>query len=293
MERPGKSLLIGNGVNRLSNDSVSWENVLKELVQTNNFPKESLNLIPNTIFFECIKFQSSPPFRTSEAAAQQRIANMMAAIQPNPYHARFLESGVKHIFTTNYDYSLEKAAAAPADSSGNETKYSLFRRKKVGELSIWHIHGEIDRPKTIMLGFDHYAGCLQKMRKHLVGELESDEEKALIALASRLSGEEPKEPAWVEIFLRDQVDIIGLTLDFTEIDLWWLLGLKKMMGLLKDGIAGKTRYIHFYLENQTGETEARLAAMKLYGIEILEIPVKSNQWEQAYTDYLNEVHEIS
>jgi len=289
MKTLNRSLLIGNGVNRLSNASLSWEDILEGLVQENNFPKESLRLIPNTIFFECIKLQSLSMSRASEAEAQQQIAGMLAKIQPSEYHTRFIHTDVKHILTTNYDYCLENTINAQVTSSGNETRYSLFRRKEINGTTIWHIHGEIDHPQTIMLGFDHYAGYLQKMRKHLVGERESDEEKTLASLANRLTQPEPEYPAWVEIFLRTDVDIVGLTLDFTEIDLWWLLGLKKMIGIARNGIARETRYIHFSTETESRETHARLEALKLYGVGIVTIPVTDNHWGQAYDEYLTKM----
>ena len=286
MNSSNKSLLIGNGINRLSNTSVSWEDILEKLVHTNNFPKEALKDIPNTILFECIKLESLSTLHAGEVEAQKQIASMLAEIQPNAYHTRFIESGAKHIFTTNYDYCLEKAITTPVASSGNETKYSLFRRKTFNGTSIWHIHGEIDRPKTIMLGFDHYAGCLQKMRKHLVGELEANEEQAIAALAGRLSQVKQEDLTWIEAFLQNDVDIVGLTLDFTEIDLWWLLGLKKMVGLVQSEFVRKTRYIHFAAENPSRETLARLEALKLYGVEIVPIVTGKNDWRQAYDEYL-------
>ncbi|WP_258197864.1 SIR2 family protein [Pseudomonas capeferrum] len=69
------------------------------------------------------------------------------------------------ILTTNYDFTIEEAFAGPLYNPSflyPESRYSLFRRYQAATRDIWHIHGDSARPSSMVLGYDQYAGSLQK-----------------------------------------------------------------------------------------------------------------------------------
>lgn len=72
-----------------------------------------------------------------------------------------------------------------------ESIYSIrtckaFVHDKTGHrVKLWKIHGDLSRIPSIMLGFDHIS--------------------------------------WIELFFRTNVYIVGFGMDFSFLDIWWLL----------------------------------------------------------------------
>ena len=79
----------------------------------------------------------------------------------------------------------------------------------------------------MVLGFDQYAGSLQKIRNYVMTGIEVSRLPYRLSspVKSGILDFHVTRPvySWVDHFLRDHVHIVGLGMDFTEIDLWWLL----------------------------------------------------------------------
>ena len=170
----GKTLFIGNGINRLTDDT-SWEQVLDSLAKFAPEPEHNLIMRdikdkPFTLVFEEIFLRSAKARHTTELELKKEAVRLINTIPNSEYHARIMKTGAKHILTTNYDYNLEKGSGVErrkASSSG-KPKYSLFRRYRVGNQCVWHIHGEASNPDSLALGHNHYAGLLHHIREYLV-----------------------------------------------------------------------------------------------------------------------------
>jgi hypothetical protein len=79
-------------------------------------------------------------------------------------------------------------------------------------------------PATISLGFEHYCGQLQDLRNYVVsGTNYKTKNYHNDPLTKRLSTLKGDPESWVDLFFTKEIHIIGLCLDFIEIDLWWLL----------------------------------------------------------------------
>jgi hypothetical protein len=130
------NLLIGNGVNLLSN-GYSWSDLLKEvraiLLQKGiNIPERD---VPFILKYEELAIVAKRDGQLNEEQFKFEISNLLNKLTSNPYHAEIMNLPFKHIFTTNYDYNLEKATGLEIVSADilKETKYSLFRRKRIGQ----------------------------------------------------------------------------------------------------------------------------------------------------------------
>jgi hypothetical protein len=119
-----------------------------------------------------------------------------------------------NILTTNYDYNFTPYATG---IKTKETKYSLYRYQMYNNTKIWHIHGEINAPESIMIGYEHYMSSIHNIQ---INQKENQKEN--------------KKISWIDIFLNDNIYILGLGLDFGEIDLWWLLSYRNRLILEKD-----------------------------------------------------------
>jgi len=278
-------LLLGNGLNRLSMP-VSWQQLLDRIAT-------DLGLFdviavddgkPLSLLFEelCIRFTDFGKARDAESAVKKHIATLINSFPVHPLHTA-LSRQFNVILTTNYDLTIEDALGGGLRSKRNllpESRYSLFRRVDVGARSVWHIHGEADSPQSIVLGFDHYAGYLQKMRNYLTSGIPRGNrpEQLRSPLRAGMHDFEGQDVhSWVDYFLRDHLHIVGFAFDFTEIDLWWLLVHKRR----RDTKTGRT---FFYVVDTSGDIESReRAKMSLFaslGVEVFVIIAAT--YEEGY-----------
>ncbi len=233
----GKTLFIRNGVNRLT-DNTSWEQVLDSLAKFAPEPEHDLIMRnirdkPFTLVFEEIFLRSAKARHTTEFELKKEAARLINNIPNSEYHAGIIKTGAKHILTTNYDYNLERGSGVERKDACThpEQKYSLFRRYQVGSQWVWHIHGEASVPDSLALGHNHYAGSLHHIRDYLVTR--STRVHQVQRRESPYLGGDPNFDSgvhaysWLDVFLRDDIHIYGFSLDYTEIELWWLLSFKE------------------------------------------------------------------
>lgn len=225
-----KSLFIGNGLNRTISSNIAWDDLLKNIA--NEYGVIHNTNITFPLEFESIANQilmgtSSPSPEIYLELKQKIIAQIEKATLPKtaPHYA-FTGLPVDSIFTTNYDYLLENSLAPEFDytkyqdpaNMGNN-RYNLKTSRKISEKTIYHLHGEIKKPQTICLGYEHYAGTLQNMRS----ELNTKSKENGLHIKAALLDESKTTNTWAEKFFTDDVDIVGFGLAQCEIDIWWLL----------------------------------------------------------------------
>jgi len=167
----------------------------------------------------------------------------------------------RNILTTNYEYTLEKAYAeirypdknfedvCKSKISTNEKIHSLMRKYEFADerLTVWHIHGEINHTKylnaekilpsnSILIGYNQYVSYLDTIYRYFFTEKKNNYTKYTSLQekmntykddSSRLNIE-----TWIDFFFFRDIDIIGLTLDFSEMHLWWILN--RRFSLIKD-----------------------------------------------------------
>lgn len=283
------ALLVGNGVNRLNNSEASWEHVLKVLSAGNTTANE-LEFIkhkPFALLYEEILLATvEAGSRLDEMPVKRKIAELVDSLKGNDFHRRIMASGTRHVLTTNYDYNLEKATLQrfPRSNLQPETKYSVFRRRAVAEQFVWHLHGESKTPSTITLGFDQYSGYLQKLRGHATAERSG--EKGSPFKRGWLDFDERDDCmySWLDVLLRDDVHIIGLGFDFTEIDLWWALTYKARLAA-RGWSVGKTYYHDWHESHLDGTGLAKRSLLAALGAEVRS-RVCEDGYEPLYDNFL-------
>jgi hypothetical protein len=239
---------IGNGINRaIPGNGIGWGNLLTNLQRINN--AEHINLDnkfkPFPLSFEEIIFATFGSFDENMRTIKNNIAQAFYPAQPNLLHERIINSRkVEDIITTNYDYSFEKVLVRDFDNNGDrlpnsttESKHSIKRRcyfETNTELSksIWHIHGEINHnqnftrnhysSESIQIGYDHYGEYLNEIQNYLRGRKYANQPKIEDKLRNNIKG-----VSWIDKLFTDKVIILGLDLDFSEIDLWWLFNYRQ------------------------------------------------------------------
>jgi SIR2-like domain len=288
----GKALLLGNGVNLLSNDVPSWLMILVELAKLNDCTHimKLAKYKPYTLIYEEIALCSKAAEQKKEIEIKREVAELIRDLPPNDYHCRILEAPIDHILTTNYDYTLERSKGCVGESKNlrRENKYSAFRRRWISGKFVWHIHGEVDVPNTIMLGHEHYAGQLQKLRDYATSDrVTSRELKSPFKLGNPDFENQTEVYSWIDVFLRDEVHVIGTNLDYTEIDLWWLFAYKRRLGQISGYETGTTFFHHVPTPQDDQATEGKLSILESLGVNVVRHRVLSG-YKYAYDSLLND-----
>ncbi len=292
-------LLLGNGVNQAEGLSPDWNDLLKRIAREYGFaPEKSLS---NTLGYELLENQilrKHPGLSMTEI--HRRIADGVATKEmmrrtdwTDTVHRRLMQLPVRTVLTTNYDYALERSvdpAFRPAYNT-RETTYSLRRFQRAGERIVYHIHGECGYPRSICLGFEHYAGSLQRIREGIVGATALTKEAGAkghtYLLADVLNGLTPKpEPGWIYDFFTEDVYILGLNLDACEIDLWWLLSYRaKQKSMGKLDVPNRIAYLDVSIPQDDAGTESiRRRRRLLEAFDVSHIACKGAGYPEKY-DY--------
>ena len=157
-------------------------------------------------------------------------------------------------------------------------------------------------PLTVLtLGHEHYVGYLQKMGNYLKDKITSKRkgEQKEIRSPIQMAIHRQKEIrafdkaktiySWVDLFLMNDVYILGLSLDYTEIDLWWLMIFKARLKRETGFPYGNTTYYTFYPHTFDKKEEAKLSIIESFGINVIREDVGRNYVNagDAYDVFIN------
>ena len=317
-------LLLGNGINRSEGLACSWDDLLKsalkedtgDIAVTGESP-EKVHELPSvagltmTLGFDLQEFYAiDHSIAENSTDLKRKIANSIrntinsktneAAFKwENTIHCELMNLPVNTFLTTNYDYALEKSVDSSfKDKKGSdETTYSRNRKHIVNtgaeNKTIYHIHGEIQVPKSICLGFEQYSGSLEKMRYDLVRTTKiakdsSDQHTyhlrdAMMNL-KKTNGEDEDDGCWYLKFFKEDIYILGLRFDLSEQDLWWLLDFRIRKKNYEKNDLKITNKIYFFDSDSDGseskEYAARNILLEAFGVEI--IPLSGKNFPEKY-----------
>ena len=302
------TIFFGNGLNLVSGSCPGWSDLLARISLTKTpVPPE----IPYTMQYEAMILaeetgrynrtakgksgsdgKESEIRAISEGAVKEKIAAEMKDMKSNPFYERLAKLGVENYITTNYDNTLrntfEKIGCTYERDAG-ERVYSLrrcCRIKKNGKplSAIWNMHGEIDAPRTVMLGLDHYCGSVGRLDAYIKKPFEF-EGKTIDSLITRLKkGKLPAAVSWADLFFTTDVHMLGFGLDYSETDLWWILDKRRRM-LRSYGPQIARNKIYFY-GHLTTDKEYMLAK---FGVCYEKITLRNNNYQEQYTHIFSEL----
>lgn len=227
-------LVLGNGINRAFSFA-SWDELISEIctVKLTEEQKKSLKDVP---------YPLQPVILTEDhvGTGMKKISGQLSDLQPSEAEKEMLRLvknlPVDAILTTNYTYELEKALeesfiSVPGrkckyrqkafESGSKEIDLALHTYMNViSDMPIWHIHGEASKADSMIIGHYYYGKLLSKIQQYI---------KVLIR---RSEGNAKREQgmiyrSWIDYFMLGNVTIVGLGMDLSEMDLWWLVNCKK------------------------------------------------------------------
>lgn len=300
-----KTAFLGNGINYLSDFAISWDNLLIELMGSNKF---EMKFLPNLMTYERLRLNWGTTHGTTNDL-KLTIAEKLKNRSTNEFYERILELNFTNYITTNYDYSiinsyLKQDSKNSIVNNSNENLYSIRRNislvnsknKIVGK--VWNIHGEIDYPKTIMLGMNHYCGSVGKIDLYLKGKYDFSYKKdhpPILPIEEKIKKQSFDEVSWVELFFSSNVHIAGFGFDFGEIDLWWILTRRaRLMSTLNPG-----NRIYYYTKpfsQVTKEIELELRKREMLRslfVDIVEIELIDNDYKKQWNEFITKMNSTS
>lgn len=266
-----KVLLIGNGLNLSYNrPSQSWSELLKE---------GSLPGIPDNMN---IPFSLEVVLRTNDRVQekmQKKAGELYGSMTPELSRVlnRLLGMGFDEILTTNYSYEAEMAflgtdtisdyrlrKLAKSTTGRIDARYMLHSYNELaspdGRVNrIWHIHGEAKKTESMIIDHYHYGELLNRFvnffrwRKRDYDNFES-------------YNDIPKE-SWLDAYMLGDVYILGQGMDFSEMDLWWLLNRKKLE-------TANTGRVLFYEPRGDRRYDQKIELLRVYGAEVRHLGFK-------------------
>jgi len=288
------SIFFGNGINRLNPENISWANLLNEIKESRTFDNDNL---PNTMIYERIILEKPNNYTNvlhDEFETKTKIADLLANIRPHQTYIDLFNINAENYLTTNYDYafinSLQelKEVNFPIYEYSSEDVYSIRRLKRISNARqlkkhFWQIHGEVRKPATIMLGLDHYCGEIGKIDNYIKGTYRYTENKETItekSIVDKLRNKNFSGSSWLELFFNSNIHIIGFSLDYAEIDLWWIINKRARMKKSEFGSL-ITNNIIFYCEEINEHLKGVLESMDVT-IETVSASLGKHRFEDYY-----------
>ena len=219
-------VFFGNGLNRISDGDLGWSTLLKKCVSNQDYS----GIVPYTLQYENGIFAQLSKKRESEikkceSKIKETIAKRVSGCNTNEVYEKLVDLCVEDYVTTNYDHAFDKALLKSGynlcESRSFEKRYSIYRcriyQKNGGvQKRVWAIHGDCEKPRTLILGHEQYGGQLRKisllLNKAYMTKNVGWDFSALY-----------KKCSWIDFFFNANVYFIGFGLPYEEMDIWWLL----------------------------------------------------------------------
>ena len=288
-------------------------------------------LLPNLMTYEKIRLNWQNKYHEPNSSTlKKQITSLLGKHSGNKTCEKILKSGFTNYITTNYDHAIENTFLAmheahsilnsEKESGVSEKNYSTrrctFLNKKnsiVGK--VWHIHGDIDHPNSIMLGFNHYVGYVAKVDSYLKGEYASTSNpnitrEKIQKIEKKIAENKYDNLSWIELFFNTDVHIVGFSFDFYEIDLWNILTKRARLQS-----SSKPRNKIFYYtkpieqvakdkqSKETNEREIQLETnkremLKKLGVKIIEVKLNKKEcggydYEQQWDEFIKTMQKDS
>ncbi|WP_413734735.1 SIR2 family protein [Shewanella sp. BJSY2023SW005] len=267
------TVLVGNDINNVVKGK-SWKDLLKQLTKHLDISVNFLTDKPFPLAYEEICFKAFKEGNHTEKDIKKFVAKHVFDMQSGSLHESIMDLGCEHILTTNYDLCLESVFVNEPNRMENkgyikENLYSIFRHHIAGDKKVWHIHGSANTYNSITLGYEHYSGYLQNMRNYVVnGTKDSYKKRSFPPLTKSIKNNSVENYSWLDLFLTKNVHIFGLSLDFNETDLWWLLTYREKAKYSKKLPISNT--ITYYIPSEyVKNSQSKVDMLKSVGVEIV------------------------
>lgn len=281
-----KVLLMGNGVTRCFN-SGSWSEIIEDIAKKHNvdyrnikglYPPSQIVVASNNKLEDVAKdIANELILKVDNKICSSKSCNGGCLLDA------ILSKEFDSILTTNYSNELERCFMHKNNLSKVSKKYTipnlpekkkrfqLYRYSNIGNNKVWHIHGDDMVPKSMITDTSYYC--------KLVAQIE----EILSRLIRRLYANNFEYKTWVDYFILGEVHVLGFGLDFSEIDIWYLLDYKSRK-------FSDCKTIFHCPSGKIGLSVEKELLLKTYGVYIDDsVNLKNGNYLNYYLDVLNSI----
>ena len=292
-------LLVGNGINR-SFDTESWKDLICTALSKNQSyygygDIESMPATMQIVVATANKLGRCSDVINNVSKETQEIAKRIKIDELNEKQSdllkQILDLPIDTVLNTNYSnefelfalnestlHSFRSCQRRTKDIKGIEEQFRLFQFSSLGakypDKNLWHIHGDITKPKSMVIGHYYYGKQLKQI-----------EERAALCKRNysiaQKKGFPYKPESWVDYFLIGNVYIFGLGMYLAEQDLWWLLSFKELH-------FPETKVYYYQAEKDMDKDIKKL--LYAYGVEtITDISIINNDYISFYQEVIKDI----
>ncbi|MBQ8158477.1 MAG: hypothetical protein IJ081_05600 [Prevotella sp.] len=288
------TIFYGNGVNRLSKDGKSWDNVLRQISQgqflppiENNTLKYEYIVLPKDRYIEVVddnikeEGKTLPPeLKDTEKSIKEDLASELSQFKAADFYKKLAELKADNYMTTNYESHLINPFfkmgyhLMDPDNRIYKTKPHYTLEKGESHIKYWNIHGCLELQESMLLGLYEYSKYVINIDK-IIRSIERD------------LPDVDKE-SWPYIMLHSDVHILGFGLGYEEIDIWYFLTSRKR--LLRTNKIEKNR-ITYYVINDDSFDIGKVKLLEALDVEvkIIDFDWSSDAYKKAYEDIYNRI----
>lgn len=287
-ENKAPVLLVGNGLSR-SFGADEWKKFIKSSAEEfhSKYPYDKIESLPCNM--SIVAATNDSVDKCMKDFAQTLHADISGDSKRINFLRQFLCMPGMDIITSNYSLELEQAGGIPnklnkyyacrkdtQDCTEREKKLRLYTYFDIPdyEKRVWHIHGDITTPSSLVMGHYYYGKVLHEIQNYVPKLIRRQK-------AAEKAGEPLEIKSWVDLFLTREVHIIGMKMDISEIDLWWLICCKKRNF--------PDTKVHFY-EPNFQEVTPTIMLLEAYNVDICkDIFLKNGDYLDYYNQVLNKI----
>lgn len=285
------TIFFGNGVNRLRKEGKSWDTILRQISTG-----QVISSIPNTLKYESIvlpreiytdgyegvefKIDGIPDIYLvdTELFIKEKLTEELIQSMPSDFYDKLASIKADNYITTNYEHFICDSLLEHGCKKGggyNEPKHRLmphFSLERDGmPVRIWNIHGAVEDEESILLGLYEYSKYVTDIEE----VLKPIEQKS--PNANKLS--------WPYIMLHSDVHMLGFGLGYEEIDIWYVLTVRKR--LIRKNIIPRNRFFYYSIMDKNYDTD-KMKLLKAIDVDV--VPIIVDESENAYEKAYNEIY---
>lgn len=284
------TLFVGNGFSRsLFGQMPSWDQL---------FDGVDRSVGSYTMMYEAYMLEMQKKGYPENAVKQKLIQKIREAYSGEKIESRlpdlacfgrYLEEHrVHNILTTNYDEIIEMILSMACGYTESEElryvpeevysirTYKEFIGKTGHRVKLWKIHGDVDRIKSVTLGYDQYCGSLARLSEYIKGEYAPAAERKRQAgrsifnrhIIDKCRDDSFDNISWAELFFRTNVYIVGFGMEFSEIDIWWLLNKRARFMQEHNRIHNSITYFYHPKFDDPKVKQPIYSALKTFAVDV-------------------------
>jgi hypothetical protein len=284
------SIFFGNGLNLINEDTPDWQDLLNDIDMVSANKKHLPYSMIYELLYQAEKIKTCDESIDHEFIIKERIAKKLKDQRSNFAYKKIKSFNVKNFITTNYDYAFCNELESLAQEDKSEDLYSIRRHKRYDDgTKLWFIHGEISKPKSIMLGLDHYCGSIGKIDSYLKGSYalskNGESNQKVEKMNLKIENSKFDELSWIELFFNTHLHIIGFGLDYVESDIWWLLN-KRARYTKCNTIKNKIFYYAIDDDKMIESDREKHELLKALNVEVQAVPLLNSNYKNSYAELL-------